>query len=113
MFRAPLGATFFSGASKLTSQLLSEESLRRSGLFQPNAVHKARQAYEQGELGSLQRVFVEMGLTAVISTQLWHHKYLGGGLCDLPEADFRTAAAPADSPPSWSEAPKLEPAGAF
>jgi hypothetical protein len=61
----------------------------------------------------MQRVFVEMGLTAVISTQLWHHKYLGGGLCDLPEADFRTASAPVDAPRQVSEAPQLEPAGAF
>lgn len=88
MFRAPLGNTFFSGASKLTNQLLSEESLRRSGLFHPKAVWAARQTFSRGELGPLQRVFVEMGLTAVIATQLWHHKYLGGGLCDLPEADF-------------------------
>jgi hypothetical protein len=25
-----------------------------------------------------------MGLAGVISTQLWHHLYCGGGLCDLP-----------------------------
>jgi hypothetical protein len=25
-----------------------------------------------------------MGLTAVTATQVWHHLYLGGGLCDLP-----------------------------
>lgn len=91
MFRAPLGNTFFSGASALTNQLLSAESLRRSGLFHPKAVWAARESFAQGELGPLQRVFVEMGLTAVIATQLWHHKYLGGGLCDLPEADFRYA----------------------
>jgi hypothetical protein len=29
---------------------------------------------------------MEMGLTAVTATQLWHHLYLGGGLCDLPVA---------------------------
>jgi len=26
-----------------------------------------------------------MGLTGVLSTQLWHHLYMGGGLCELPE----------------------------
>jgi hypothetical protein len=26
-----------------------------------------------------------MGLAGVISTQLWHHVYFGGGLCELPE----------------------------
>ncbi len=25
-----------------------------------------------------------MSLTCVVSTQLWHHIYCGGGLCDLP-----------------------------
>ncbi len=25
-----------------------------------------------------------MGLTSVVATQLWHHIYCGGGLCDLP-----------------------------
>jgi asparagine synthase (glutamine-hydrolysing) len=27
---------------------------------------------------------MDLSLTCVISTQLWHHIYLGGGLCDLP-----------------------------
>jgi asparagine synthase (glutamine-hydrolysing) len=27
---------------------------------------------------------MEMGLTGVITTQLWHHTFLGGGLADLP-----------------------------
>ena len=88
MFRAPLGATFFTGASDLTNQLLSEESLRRTGMFRAKAIQSARSAFAQGELRPAQRVFVEMGLTAVIATQLWHHKYLGGGLCDLPVADL-------------------------
>jgi asparagine synthase (glutamine-hydrolysing) len=25
-----------------------------------------------------------MGLCAVVGTQLWHHLYMGGGLCELP-----------------------------
>jgi hypothetical protein len=25
-----------------------------------------------------------MSLTGVVATQLWHHTYCGGGLCDLP-----------------------------
>jgi len=27
---------------------------------------------------------VEMGLTAVVATQLWHHQFMGGGLADVP-----------------------------
>jgi len=26
-----------------------------------------------------------MGLAAVVSTQLWHHQFMGGGLADMPE----------------------------
>jgi asparagine synthase (glutamine-hydrolysing) len=29
-------------------------------------------------------LILDMGLTGVISTQLWHHTFLGGGLADLP-----------------------------
>jgi len=35
--------------------------------------------------GSLPRLSVEMGLTAVVATQLWHHQFMGGGLADMPE----------------------------
>jgi asparagine synthase (glutamine-hydrolysing) len=35
--------------------------------------------------GSLPRLSVEMGLMAVVATQLWHHLFMGGGLADLPE----------------------------
>ena len=27
---------------------------------------------------------MDMGLMGVISTQLWHHLFLGGGLADIP-----------------------------
>ncbi len=33
---------------------------------------------------SLYRFSLDMGLIGVISTQLWHHIYCGGGLADLP-----------------------------
>ena len=32
------------------------------------------------------RTGLEMGLTAVTATQLWHHLYISGDLCDLPRA---------------------------
>ena len=31
-----------------------------------------------------QRIIFDVGLTCVVSTQLWHHIYCGGGLCELP-----------------------------
>ncbi|KAJ3061458.1 hypothetical protein HK102_009110, partial [Quaeritorhiza haematococci] len=30
------------------------------------------------------RIIMDLSLTCVAATQLWHHTYLGGGLCDLP-----------------------------
>jgi asparagine synthase (glutamine-hydrolysing) len=47
-------------------------------------VHHWRRAYRQLRAGSLPRLSVEMGLAAVVATQLWHHLYMGGGLADLP-----------------------------
>jgi len=35
--------------------------------------------------GSLPRLSVEMGLTAVVATQLWHHQFMGGGLAEIDE----------------------------
>ena len=37
---------------------------------------------------------MDLSLTCVIATQLWHHIYLGGGLCELPtwEAMSRQAS---------------------
>jgi hypothetical protein len=33
------------------------------------------------------RIIMDLSLTCVIATQLWHHIYLGGGLCELPTWD--------------------------
>ena len=42
---------------------------------------------------------MDLSLTCVISTQLWHHIYLGGGLCELPTWE---AMSPRDrKPSSW------------
>ena len=34
---------------------------------------------------TIKRAILDVGLTSVVATQLWHHIYCGGGLCDLPE----------------------------
>ncbi len=82
MFRAPFADTFFASAPAYVGQLLSPESLRQTGYFDAAQVEKYYRAFRTGASG--RRVFVEMGLASVIATQLWHHLYLGGGLCDLP-----------------------------
>jgi asparagine synthase (glutamine-hydrolysing) len=83
IFRAPLDSFHIEPEPAFVAQLLSEESLRRTGYFDVAAVHHWRQAFGKMRVGSLPRLSVEMGLTAVVATQLWHHMFIGGGLADL------------------------------
>jgi asparagine synthase (glutamine-hydrolysing) len=79
--------------------LISEESLRATGYFEPEGVRRARDAQQQLPRRSLARFSLDLGLSAVNSTQLWHHLYCGGGLAELPTwspplvAESRAAAA--------------------
>src|SRR5262249_17883144 len=72
-------------------QVLSPESLAKTGYFDPAAVAAAREKLAKPGRG-LSRTSLEMGLTAVIATQLWHHLYLGGQLCDLPTAVIKSSS---------------------
>ena len=67
------------------AQLLSEDSLRRTGYFDVSEVTRCHKGFREMRAGSLPRLSVEMGLTAVVATQLWHHQFMGGGLADMPE----------------------------
>ncbi|MDQ2945566.1 MAG: asparagine synthase C-terminal domain-containing protein, partial [Acidobacteriota bacterium] len=91
IFRAPLDSFHMDPEPPYVAQLLSEESLRRTGYFDVVAVHHWRRAYRKMRAGSLPRLSVEMGLAAVVATQLWHHLFIDGALSDLPTA---TKAAP-------------------
>jgi asparagine synthase (glutamine-hydrolysing) len=83
MFRAPMDSwSAVDGAGGWIEQVLSPESLARAGYFDPAAVAAARAKLPTMRRG-IARTGLEMGLTAVTATQVWHHLYLGGGLCDL------------------------------
>jgi asparagine synthase (glutamine-hydrolysing) len=85
MFRANLGTAFLNAnRPRWVDQLISEESLRATGYFEPEGVRRARDAQQQLRRRSLARFSLDLGLSAVISTQLWHHLYCGGGLAELP-----------------------------
>jgi asparagine synthase (glutamine-hydrolysing) len=86
IFRAPLDSFHIEPEPAFVAQLLSEESLRRTGYFDVAAVHHCRKTFRQMPVGSLPRLSVEMGLTAVVATQLWHQTFIDGGLADLPTA---------------------------
>jgi len=83
IFRAPLDS-FHIESARFVEQLLSEESLRRTGYFDVAAVHHWRRAFRALRAGSLPRLSVELGLAAVVATQLWHHLFIDDGLADLP-----------------------------
>jgi asparagine synthase (glutamine-hydrolysing) len=84
MFRAPMDSWAATGhAEAWVDQVLSPESLRKAGYFDADAVLAARTKLKTMRRG-LARTGLEMGLTAVTATQLWHHLYLGGELADIP-----------------------------
>ncbi len=84
MFRAPYGSTFFASPPAYVEQLLSPESLARTGYFNVAEVERRLALFRSPGSASPKRQLEEFGLTAVLATQLWHHFYLGGGLCELP-----------------------------
>jgi asparagine synthase (glutamine-hydrolysing) len=85
IFRAPLDSFHIDPEPPFVTQLLSEDSLRKTGYFDVAEVHRWRRDFRTLRAGSLPRLSVEMGLVAVVATQLWHHEFMGGGLADLPE----------------------------
>jgi len=84
IFRAPLDSFHIDPGPKFIGELLSEESLRKTGYFDVEAVKHWRQAFRKMRPGSVPRLSMEMGLAAVVATQLWHHTFIDGSLADLP-----------------------------
>src|SRR5205085_12166956 len=78
MFRAPLDGFHTTTMPTWVDQLLSPESLAKTGYFEPTAVRHWRDAFRA--MRGNQRTMVEMGLVGVVATQLWHHTYISGGL---------------------------------
>ena len=93
MFRAPMDSWAGVGSSRWIDQILSPESLAKAGYFDPAAVGAAREKLSKPGRG-VSRTSLEMGLTAVTATQLWHHLYLDGNLCELPSKVESRSAAP-------------------
>ncbi len=84
MFRAPLDSFHLERTPAFVDQLLSPESLRKTGYFDPEAVRHWRQASRDMRAGSTRRVSIEMGLVGVVATQMWHQTFIDGSLADLP-----------------------------
>ena len=85
MFRARMAQTFLGDdRPHWVDQLLSPESLRRTGYFRPEMVARERLVQTSIPRITPRRFIFDVALTCVVTTQLWHHIYCGGGLCDLP-----------------------------
>jgi asparagine synthase (glutamine-hydrolysing) len=84
MFRAPLDSFFDHQVPPFVDQLLSEESLRKTGWFNIESVQYWRRQVRERRLSVRQRASVELGLVAVVATQLWYHIYIDSSLADLP-----------------------------
>jgi asparagine synthase (glutamine-hydrolysing) len=86
MFRATMSPTFLGpDRPAWVDQVLSRESLLRTGYFDPDAVAAVRTWQSHEPRWTTVRNFTfDMAMTAVIATQLWHHVYCGGGLAELP-----------------------------
>ncbi|NUQ61198.1 MAG: asparagine synthase (glutamine-hydrolyzing) [Pirellulales bacterium] len=83
LLHAPLDAFHEAPIPPLVEKLLSESSLRKAGYFDPKAVNQWRNQFRS--IGkSFRRLFIEMGLVGVISTQLWHYAYFDSSLADEP-----------------------------
>jgi asparagine synthase (glutamine-hydrolysing) len=86
MFRAPFDSFHADRLPPFVDQLLGEDSLKKSGYFDPVAVGQWRAAFRTLRPGSYKRTFLEMGLAGVVATQLWHHTFIDPSLADLPVA---------------------------
>jgi asparagine synthase (glutamine-hydrolysing) len=85
MFRAFFSGTFLTpDRPAWVDQLLSPASLQATGYFDGDGVQLACDVQSREPRTSFERYVLDMGLTGVIATQLWHHTYCGGGLADLP-----------------------------
>ncbi|WP_169975092.1 asparagine synthase (glutamine-hydrolyzing) [Tautonia rosea] len=85
MFRASFAPTFLGPHRPAwVDQLLSPESLRATGYFDPEAVARERAWQTRIPRITPRRLIMQIGLTSVVATQLWHHLYISGGLCELP-----------------------------
>jgi asparagine synthase (glutamine-hydrolysing) len=83
MFRAPFDSLYEEPVPPFVEQLLSAESLRKTGYFDPESVKSWRRALPALKPDSALHFSVAIGLSAVVATQLWHHMFFDDTLADL------------------------------
>ena len=102
MFRASRSEAFLDQSRPAwVDQLLSREALEATGYFDPDGVIRERAAQIRYPRMTPKRIIMDLSLTSVVATQLWHHTFLGGNLCDLPAwtpSPIRQPAPPESRP---------------
>jgi asparagine synthase (glutamine-hydrolysing) len=93
MFRAPLDSFFDHQVPRFVEQLLSDESLKKTGYFDIEAVRFWSDKVRNRKLPRTQRASVELGLVAVVATQLWYHTFIDGSLAEIPSQASRPSLA--------------------
>lgn len=84
MFRAPMDCFHVDqNAPTFIKQLLSDESLKKTGYFDPAAVRKWQEKLPHMWKLGYAKSAVEMGLVAVTAAQLWHHLFIDSTLADI------------------------------
>jgi asparagine synthase (glutamine-hydrolysing) len=85
MFRASMSGTFLGPhRPPWVDQLLSRESLKATGYFDPETIVRQRAWQTRIPRITPARGVYDVALSCAVSTQLWHHIFCGGGLCELP-----------------------------
>ncbi len=110
MFRAPLDGFFLQQRLPYVDELLSEASLKKTGYFDPEAVALWRTKYTELSSHFYQRSSMELGLVAVLATQLWHQTFIDSSLANLP--DWHTLAGVERNPRDLAFAEQLPEAAA-
>jgi asparagine synthase (glutamine-hydrolysing) len=94
MFRAPLHSFFEHKVPAFVDQLLSPESLKKTGWFNVPEIEKWRQRMKRGKLWFYNRPMIELGMVGVVATQLWYHTFIDSSLAELPGGWQRPATRP-------------------
>jgi asparagine synthase (glutamine-hydrolysing) len=83
IFRARYSGSFLEPEPPFVQQLLSAESLKKTGYFDPEKVRRIRQHLKNYPGVLPPHMGWEVSFVGVLATQVWHHLFLGGGLCEL------------------------------
>lgn len=85
-YRAPIRSTFFTnGMPEQLQQMLSEDTIKKFGIFNPKHVNQLKAKMEQNKQIS---EIDNMAITAILSTQILYHLFVNKNIDPLTETDL-------------------------